>query len=154
MNSQHRPIILLLVLSVCLVFLACSGFAGGYEMLRDPNGTPMGMSVSVLEGTVFENYFVPGLLLIGIWGGGSVVTLIGLWLGPRWLHLSLLSEHWAWFFSVLLGLGLLVWLTYQVVTLPAVAPIQIILYGLACFLVGLPLVPPMRRYYRLKEQQA
>jgi hypothetical protein len=147
MNSQHRPIIPLLILSVCLIILALSGFAGGYEMLREPNGAPMGMPISVLEGTLFENYFVPGLLLIGIWGCGSVVTLIGLWLGPRWLHLSVLHEHWAWLFSVLLGLGLLVWLTYQVVTIPAIAPIQIILYGLACFLLTLPLFPPMRRYY-------
>lgn len=154
MNPTHtqRPWIALLVLSVCLLFLGGNGFVGGYLMISDPNGTPMGMPVSVLEQTLFQNFFIPGLCLIFIWGCGSLLTLAGLWLGPQKVGLDLLSplfhEHWSWILSVVLGLGLMVWLTYQLITLPAIAPVQIVLLVLSVLLVGVPLMPAMRLYYR------
>ena len=154
MNPIPRPRFMLLILSVCLVFLGVNGVVGGYLMLNDPYGAPMGMPVSVLEHTLFQNYIIPGLCLIFVWGGGSLLALVGLWLRPqkpdldvvtRWTH-----EHWSWTLSVALGLGLLVWLTYQVFTLPAIAPVQVILFVLAIFLVVVPLAPGMRTYYRLQ----
>ncbi|MEZ4669292.1 MAG: hypothetical protein R3E39_15410 [Anaerolineae bacterium] len=150
-TASHRPLLPLLLLSLCLVFLGINGFLGGYAMISDPRGAPMGMPVSTLQNTLFQDFFIPGLCLIVIWGCGSLLTLAGLWLRPHWLGLDTLSrlvhEHWSWEFSVLLGAGLLVWLSYQVFTLPEVAPIQIILFVLAALLVMLPLLPPMRRYY-------
>ena len=160
MNSQTRPrpLLPLVTLSVCLLFLGINGVIGGYLMLSDVNGSPMGMPVSYLARTPFQNYFIPGLWLLIIWGLGSLVTLLGLWLRPRWLNFNLgrrlTNEHWAWLFSVLLGLGLLVWLTVQLFTLPAIATIQYILYGLAVLLIVLPLVPTMRQYYRLQGWQS
>lgn len=152
----HRPFIPLLALTLCLLFLSINGVIGGVLMLSDPNGAPMGMPVSVLEYTPFQNFFLPGLWLIFIWGVGGLVALIGLWLRPEWLNFSILKrlthEHWGWTLSVILGLALLVWLTVQVFTLPSLAPIQFILYGLAVLLIGLPLLPQMRQYYRLDER--
>lgn len=157
MTTQHRrrPLIPLLALSLCLLFLGINGVIGGILMLRDPNGAPMGMPVSDLERTPFQNFFLPGLWLIFIWGGGGFTALIGLWLRPEWLNFKFLRrlthEHWGWTLSIVLGLALLVWLTVQVLTLPEIAPIQFILYGLAVLLVGLPLLPHMRQYYRLER---
>jgi hypothetical protein len=154
--ANHRPLIPLLVLSVCLLFLGINGLIGGYLMLSDPNGAPMGMSISVLERTPFQNFFIPGLWLLVVWGCGSLVILAGLWLRPKFSVLELVlfwtHEHWAWGLSVLLGLALLVWLTVQVFTLPAMAPIQYILYGLALFLIAIPLLPNMRRYYHQEDR--
>lgn len=152
MKVAVRPYLPLLALSLCLLFLGINGLVGGYLMLRDPNGAPMGMPVSDLAQTPFQNYVVPGLILIFVWGCGSLLALIGLWLRPQLTLLNLASrlthEHWAWALSLVLGLALLVWLTVQVLTLPNVAPIQFILYVLAILLVLLPLLPGMRRYYR------
>jgi hypothetical protein len=154
--TARPPLIPLLVLSLCLVFLGINGLVGGYLMVTDPNGTPMGMSVSDLEHTPFENYFVPGLWLIFVWGAGSFVALAGLWLRPQQLHLSMLrrltNEHWAWILSVGLGLALLVWLTVQVFTLPHMAPPQYILYGLAIVIIGISFLPAMRQYYQLSNK--
>jgi hypothetical protein len=157
-KNTARPVILLLVLSICLLFLGVGGFIGGYEMLRDPNGTPMGMPVSQLERTPFQNFFVPGLVLIFIWGCGSMLTLIGLWVRWQLPQINRLTGfvhlHWASGLSVLIGLGLIVWLTVQLFTLPAVIPLQFILYSVAVVLIVLPLFPTMRRYYRVEERQA
>ncbi|MBW4439019.1 MAG: hypothetical protein KME04_17915 [Pleurocapsa minor GSE-CHR-MK-17-07R] len=154
MNTKRtrRPFIPMLALSLCLLFLGVNGIIGGYLMLRDPNGAPMGMPVSDLAQTPFQDFVIPGLILIIVWGGGSLLALLGLWLRPQWSLLNITSrwthEHWAWALSLVLGLALLVWLTVQVLTLPNVAPIQFILYVLAILLVLLPLLPGMRRYYR------
>ena len=151
MNTRTSRV--LLALSVCLVFLSINGVIGGVLMLADPRGAPMGMPVSYLERTPFDSFIIPGLVLIFVWGCGSFVTLWGLWRRPQWPLLNRLSaptgQHWAWTASVALGLALMVWLTVQVFTLPAVAVIQFILYALAALLVGLPLLPSMRRFYRL-----
>jgi hypothetical protein len=160
MNTSitRRPLIPLLMLSICLIFLGANGFIGGYLMLSDPYGAPMGMPLATLENTLFQNFTIPGLCLIFIWGCGSLLTLIGLWLRPQWPPFNGLNrwlhEHWSWGFALLLGLGLLVWLTYQLFTLPAVAPIQYVLFGLATLLVVLPLLPNMRRYYRVNEDSS
>ena len=125
----------------------------GVLMLADPNGAPMGMPVSDLERTPFDSYVIPGLVLLLLWGCGSLVTAFGLWRRPQWPLLIRLTawsgQHWAWAASIALGLALLVWLTVQVFTLPAVAVIQYILYALAALLIALPLLPSMRRRYRL-----
>ena len=129
---------------------------GGYLMLNDPYGSPMGMPVSVLQHTLFQNFIIPGIWLRIVWGAGSFVVLFGLWLHPQkpvvgvvtgWTH-----EHWAWTLSVLMGLGLLVWLVYQIFTLPAMAPIQYVLFVLAALLVTIPILPAMRAYYQLRNE--
>ena len=157
-RQTHRPWGPIFVLTICLLFLGVNGLIGGYLMLTDPNGAPMGMPVSVLERTPFQNFIIPGLFLLIVWGGGSLVALVGLWLRPQWSVLNTLirwsKEEWAWDLSVGLGLALLVWLTVQVFTLPAVAPIQYILYALAVLLVGVPMLPSMRNYYRLRDEKS
>jgi hypothetical protein len=153
-RSTYRPYFPLILISLCLLFLGVNGIVGGYLMITDPNGTPMGMSVTDLAYTPFHNFFIPGLLLLGIWGCGSFVTLAGLWLRPQPLKDSLGqgigNEHWAWVFCLLIGVGLFVWLLVQLFTIPTIAPIQFILFALAVVLIGLPLTGSVRRYYRLQ----
>jgi hypothetical protein len=155
-NNTNRPLIPLLVLSTCLLFLGINGLVGGYAMLSNPYDAPMGIPVSALERTPFRDFLIPGLLLTFVWGVGSIVTLIGLWERPRFPLFDRLSEwtheFWAWGFSILMGVGLLVWLTVQVVTLPDVAPIQYILYALALLLIVLPLLTEMRQYYWVEDK--
>lgn len=153
LRTQTRPMLSLIILSLCLLFLSVNGFIGGYLMLSDPNGAPMGMPVTDLARTPFQNFVIPGWILIVVWGLGSLLVLLSLWLRP---HLSFLDgiaqathEHWAWLASIVLGLGLLVWLTVQLFTLPQMAPVQLLLYTLAVLMVLLPFMPGMRRYYHL-----
>lgn len=154
-NRIKRPWMPLIVLSICLIFLGVNGFIGGYLMLSDPYGAPMGMPVSVLQSTLFHNFIIPGIFLIVVWGAGSFIVLLGLWLHPQKPAFDLVTrwtrEHWAWTLCVGLGMGLLIWLTYQVFTLPEIAPVQFILYALAILAVAIPLLPGMRAYYRLRN---
>jgi len=153
MNSPKvsRPLPLLLFLSVCLVFVAIGGFYGGISMLQDPNGSPMKMPVDYLKNTIFQNFTIPGLFLIGVWGIGSFVMLYILWARPKLPFLTRLTswshEYWGWDLLVLMGVGLLVWLVYQLFTIPEMAPIQVVMFVIAFILIGVPLLRPLRVYY-------
>lgn len=151
--SRQRPLLLLLILSLCLLVLGINGLVGGYLMLNDPNGAPMGMPVSQLERTPFQDFTIPGIILIVVWGLGSLVTLVGLWwpTKPHWMNQLVSGFHvaWAWVLCVVLGFALFIWLTVQVFTLPQMAPPQYVLYVFACLMIALPFVPTMRRYYRV-----
>jgi len=149
LRSPRRALI---ILSVCLVFLSFNGFAGGLMMLTAPDGASLGMSVSDLERTPFVDFTLPGMLLIALWGVGSLITVWSLWTRPDVPALARivrpLHEHWAWVLPLLIGVGLIVWLTVQVFTLPEVAAIQVILYVLAAIIIAIPLFPGVRAYYR------
>ncbi len=153
-SNKQRPLFPLLLLSVCLLFLGVNGLIDSYLMLSNLNDTVMGMPLSYLEQTPFDSWFIPGLCLLFIWGIGSFVILLGLWLRPDWsvfrVFTSWTHEHWAWALSILLGIGLLIWLTVQVFTLPSLAIIQLILATLAIVLVAIPFLPSMRQYYQLR----
>ena len=153
MNTKTRPLIPLVLLSLCLLFIALGAFYGGIAMLNDPEGSPLEMPVSYLEDTPFQDYFMPGLILIAVWGCGSLVLLACLWVCPRFAWLDsfaqVVEEHWVWGLTILYGIALIIWLTVQIITLPEVAVIQYVLYALSILIVGLPFLPQMRQYYQI-----
>ncbi|MGB8262218.1 MAG: hypothetical protein WCE75_17805 [Terracidiphilus sp.] len=49
---------------VLLVLLGVGAVAGAVPMLADPNGTPLGMTKSLLEHSPFPSFLIPGLVLL------------------------------------------------------------------------------------------
>jgi hypothetical protein len=150
-KSSRRPLLVMWVLTGCLLFISLMGLGGGLLMLQDPNGSPMGLSPALLANTPFNDYTLPGIWLLVVFGIGGFFVLYCLWQLPhvpflttltRWTH-----EHWAWDLTVLFGVVLLVWLLVQVVMIQMVTPPQLILFVMALALIVLPLLTPMRRFY-------
>jgi hypothetical protein len=71
-----------LVGKLCVAFLALLGLgalAGGAVLVTDPDGSTMQWTLSMLEGSPFPDFLVPGLILGGLFGvGSSVVAGLGL----------------------------------------------------------------------------
>ncbi len=151
MRKPVRPLLVMWVLSVLLIFLALTGVGGGVLLLQDPTGASLQLEPEWLLNTPFVDYFVPGLILFFVFGVGSLVLLYALWELPKVDFLARLTkfthEHWAWDFTVLLGVVLLVWLVAQIALLPALSPIQPVMLVVALALIVLPLLPAMRRFY-------
>jgi hypothetical protein len=152
-RKPRLPVIPLLVLSGALLFLSLTGLMGGILLLQDPSGALMQMDTSALARTPFQNYTIPGLLLLIVYGLGGLIALATLWLRPqskplmsltRWTH-----EHWAWDLTFALGVFLLVWLVVQLFVLPATTPIQAVMFVIALILTGVSLLPRVREYYRI-----
>lgn len=62
-----------------LILLGVGALAGGIALVAKPDGSVMQFSTTLLAGSPFVDYLVPGLILGGVFGLGSlVVAFMGL----------------------------------------------------------------------------
>ena len=70
-GRRHHGVLLSLV-----VLTAVAGLAGGLLLVVGPDGHLLGMTPTLLSGTPFDDWLVPGLALGGLVGGGFSVTAL------------------------------------------------------------------------------
>lgn len=59
-----------------LVLLGVGALAGGIALVMRPDGSVMHFDVQLLAGSPFTDYLVPGLILGGLFGIGSLVVAV------------------------------------------------------------------------------
>ena len=147
---MRRPVSIWLLVAT-LVVLALGGLAGAYGFLSDPSGLGMGMA-DQLERLPVPDYTLPGIFLLLVMCIFPLVLVYGLLVRPRWKLLDPLvvwsNEHWAWVGSLVLGLGLALWLAIQAFFIGFSAPIQWFTAFLGLSILVTTLVSPTREYYR------
>lgn len=140
------------VLALCLIVLGANAIYGGAALLSDINGSPLGMSVTVLEGTIFPNFLIPGLFLFLVFGVGSFLLLLALWLRPDIAFLEKLTqwthEYWAWGATALLGVAVILWIIIQYLMIQMFHPLQVVIIGIGLAILALDLLPGLRRFYQ------
>lgn len=116
MDSRKAHIAPLLLVS-CLVILSLGAFAGGLAMMISPDGSSMGLPISLLEETPFTTFLIPGIflfLLLGVW---PAITVYGLLSNGRLFGSNSLKpypeQHWSWTFAYAIGLVLILWINIQ-----------------------------------------
>jgi hypothetical protein len=57
-----------------LLVLGLGALAGGFALVSAPDGSGMGFDVELLAGSPFADYLVPGLVLGGLFGVGSITA--------------------------------------------------------------------------------
>ena len=62
------------------ILLSVGALAGGAALMLGPRGEIMPLPLSALEGSPFDTYFVPGLILFGVLGLGSLAAALLVWL--------------------------------------------------------------------------
>ncbi len=105
-----------------LVFLALGALGGGAALVAAPDGSIMQMPPSLLEGSPFKDYLIPGLILGGLFGAGSLVVAA---MGLRNLRI-------APFLAFAIGCGQMIWIVVELAMIKEVS----ILHPL-CFALGL-----------------
>jgi hypothetical protein len=93
----------------------------GLEMVRNPEGAPLGLPQAWIDATVFGSYLLPGLFLFAINGIGQLVAAAAI----------VLRNAAAPWLTGVLGVGLMIWIAVQVAMMPF-HPLQPII-----FVVGL-----------------
>jgi hypothetical protein len=86
-----------------LLLLGIGALAGGIALASRPDGSVMQFDVGLLAGSPFPDYFVPGLILGGLFGVGSLaVAVIGL-------------RHWlvAPFLAFAIGCAQMIWIVVE-----------------------------------------
>jgi hypothetical protein len=86
------------------VFLSIGALGGGGALLLGPRGEVIPLPLSALQGSPFQTYFVPGLILFLVLGMGPLVAAALAWrrhpLGPL--------------AAVAVGAALLIWLAVEI----------------------------------------
>ncbi len=121
--SRIRPRGLLLGL---LLFNGLSALFGGSVLIAAPDGSILGLPLSLLHRTPFGDFLIPGLILFTILGVGSCS---GWWLVYRRIH-------WAARWVQVVGLGTVIWIVTQVIMIHAVDMLHVIYAGTGVALVA------------------
>ena len=119
---------------------AAGAIGGGIGLVQDPVNN-IGMPLSLLDGTPFKDYLIPGLILLIVVGLFSLLVFVGLLL--RWKA--------AWWLSLASGGGLVIWIVAEVALLGYLSGAGIglqIVFGLVgVAILVLTLARPTRRFF-------
>ncbi len=120
------------VAAVLLLFLGVSALPSGLAMI-------LGIGVDSFPSDwldylpLIESWVVPGLVLSIGFGLGSLLAAYGVLRRPEWRWTGFVQgwtgHHWSFLATILIGLGLVVWIGLELIYLPGVHWLQI-MYGL------------------------
>ncbi len=75
---QYKKSFTIYLLIICVVFQGISGLIGGISLINDPTGDNLGLPIKWLHGLPFENYLIPGIILLTILGIFPILVSAGL----------------------------------------------------------------------------
>jgi hypothetical protein len=123
-----------------LLFVGLTAIAGGIGLIVDPSGSMLRIPITWIEGSPFNNYLIPGVILLAVLGVFPLAVAYGLRKRLRW----------SWYGALLVGAMLIVWLAVQVLVVgyqPA-PPLQFVYGVAACLILFLSLTPGVLRAVR------
>jgi predicted CoA-binding protein len=140
MSTPHVRLHFRMPLLILTIFTALGAISGGLGLLFAPDGHLLGWSPSMLATTPFHDYFIPGLMLLVVIGGGHALAAAGLIARRRvglvsaaiagaaltlWIVTQLALIGFFWLQALMLAIGLvevaLALLAWRAVP-PAIAP--------------------------------
>jgi uncharacterized membrane protein len=80
----------------------------GWSFIQDPTGRALGIPQGWIEATPFGSYLIPGIYLLTM-NGAAMLALAALTVRRHWIAPWLTGT---------LGVGLIIWIAVEVVTLP------------------------------------
>jgi hypothetical protein len=135
-------------LAVLLSVLVIGALQGGLAMVTNPVD-PLGMSPDFLDNAPVDDYFWPGMFLLGI-AVAAVVTLIGLLFPWRWDWAAriegIVSHRWPWIGAIAIGVVLLVFEIIELFLVPFHPVMHPLLIAGSIAIVLLAITPSVRRY--------
>ncbi|MGB8360620.1 MAG: hypothetical protein WCE80_04405 [Acidimicrobiia bacterium] len=153
-ETGKRPLTITFLV-VILGVLTIGALQGGIAMVANPT-EPLGMTVEYLEGTPIDDYFLPGLFLLGI-AAACVVAIAGLIFGWKWGWASriesMVGYRWPWLATLAIGALLLTFEDIELFAVPFHPIMHPLLIGVSLAILLLPLTPSARRYLRAESRR-
>ena len=135
-----------------LGFLGLGAIGGGGALILSPAGRLLGMPLSLLGGSPFRDFLVPGLVLFAVLGLAPCLLVVALLKKPA----SRLAEqlnafgdmHWSWTGCIYVAFALIGWLQLEMVFLRAVSWLHVFYMALAIAILFVALLPQVRELYK------
>jgi hypothetical protein len=120
-----------------VLFQGLSGIGGGIALVMDPAGGTLQISVRRLQGSPFNDYLIPGLILLLLLGMFPVIVVYGLWARLIWSGPA----------ALLVGVALIIWIGVEVLIVGyhSDPPLQLIYGLLGTAILVLALLPSVRQ---------
>lgn len=119
----------------CAFFLSVTALFGGSILILDPSGKLLDIPIDLLSNSPFNNFLIPGIILLTVLGLGSLLVISGI----------LIKTYWASKASILLGFILLAWIFIQIYLLKIFNFLHILYSGLGIILIILSITPKFRK---------
>src|SRR5689334_11827544 len=113
-----------------LIVLGVGAFAGGAFLVTKPDGSGMGFQTSILAGSPFPDFLVPGLILGGLFGVGSLVVAVA---GIRRVPI-------APFLAFAIGCGQMIWIAVQIAIIRELSFLHPTMFGIGLVIAASSLV--------------
>lgn len=137
-ETQHQRALRWTLVALTL-FTGVTAIAGGAELITWPEGSPwIGLDVAMLEGTPFDDFLVPGLLLFFLVGVPNLVAGV----------LASRSNRWAEIAGFGAGGALTVWIVTEMVLLQMAHWLQILYLAVGAATMIVAFWAWARRYLR------
>lgn len=153
MEKKNRTLLTWMVILLNLL-LGIGALGGGGALILSPDGSLLGMPLSVMHGAPFKDFFIPGLLLFTFVGLFPCAVAYSLFKLPAWHWPNALNPfkqmHWSWAASLAAGIIVTIWITVEV-SFTGAAALHFIYFTWGWLIVFLTLLKPVRGYCRLEK---
>jgi hypothetical protein len=141
------------LLIILLGFLSIGAFFGGIAFIIRPDGSLFQMPVEMLANSPFKDFLIPGIILLLTFGVFPAYVIYGLIKKPESKFFSSLNllydHHFAWTFSVYIGVGQVLWINIQTLVLNSVDILHTIFSSLGLLIICIALLPRTRKHYKV-----
>jgi hypothetical protein len=104
---------------VALVVLGVGALAGGVALVSKPDGSVMQFDVSLLAGSPFSDFLIPGLILGGLFGVGSLVVAA----------MGLRRSRLAPFLAFAIGCAQMIWIVVELAIIGELSFLHPLFFG-------------------------
>ena len=151
-EKQDKPFSLYILLFL-LFFQSISGLLGGFVLTISPSGSIIKLPVSLLEGSPFYNFLIPGLILLLLLGVYPSLVFYALITKPEWKLFSALNIYkdrfWGWTYSLYIAIVLILWIDFEILIIGyySFLYLQTIYAFLGVLILIFTLLPSVQNYY-------
>ena len=118
-------------------FIGLGALGGGFMLVRDPSGSALELPMSLLEGSPFPDFLIPGMFLLAVNGVGSMIGA----------GLSFTRRRYAQEIAIVLGAILVAWIVIQVVIISSFHWLHVLYFILGVVELGIGLYIRHRRHH-------
>lgn len=142
--SQKTNPINVYIFLMLIIFQGLSGLIGGIGLVVDPTGKILQISIGWLKNSPFNDYLVPGLILLTALGFFPFVVIYGL----------VKKINWGWYSALLLGMMLIIWIGVELLIIgyQAQPPLQLIYGSVGILILVLALLPSIQGFYKERKR--